>query len=59
MGEADFFAYDGYMVPHDFDPKPYIRDLKIRMITEDMNFGVKQRCVDKYSENIEIGRAHV
>ena len=53
MGEADFFAYDGYMVPHDFDPKPYIRDLKIRMITEDMNFGIKQRCVDKYSENID------
>jgi len=53
MGEADFFTYDGYMVPHDFDPKPYIRDLKIRMITEDMNFGVKQRCVDKYYENID------
>lgn len=53
MEEADFLACQDYMIPHDFDPKPYIRDLKIRLITEDINLQVKQRCVDKYSEKID------
>lgn len=53
MGEADFFACQDYMVPLDFDAKPFVRDLKIRLITEDINLQVKQRCVDNYSTEID------